>query len=457
VAATPRPQSAAPSAGTDSLTQEAIGVLRGNDQGTWTRPSPQLYPHQWSWDAGFVAMGWATIDPARAIDELRSLFRGQWATGMVPHIVFDPSVPDGEYEPGPEAWATVGHAPPGVATSAICQPPIHAIALARIRETTLVGGDDAATGSGALVDAAIAELYPQLAAWHRWLHTARDLDHTGLVTLLHPWESGMDNSPRWDGPLAAVRPDDRPTLARPDLRHVASGGERPTDDEYRRYWHLVEELKAVDHDQAAAVRRQSFRVADVWFSAILAAADHALAELATVAGHPEAAEQHCSDAAHTRTALDACWDLSLGRALDVDRVSGTPIAADTIAGFAPLVAGSDVDRTAVLIDRLFGETYAGASGLAHAVPPTTAVDSPAFDRRAYWRGPQWAPMTWLLWWSLDRAGHHRAAARLRTSALDQLRATGCCEYVDPYDDTPLGSRAQSWTAAVALDWLAHGR
>lgn len=200
-------------------------MLRGNDQGTWTRPSPHLYPHQWSWDAGFVAMGWATIHPARAIDELRSLFRGQWATGMVPHIVFDPNVRPGAYEPGPEAWGTDGHAPSGIATSAICQPPIHAIALGRVRETTIAafgdgsstppvslsradGMETRSTGSDpvALVDAAIIELYPKLAAWHRWLHTARDPDATGLVMLLHPWESGMDNSPRWDGPLAAMDP-----------------------------------------------------------------------------------------------------------------------------------------------------------------------------------------------------------------------------------------------------------
>ena len=68
----------------DELAKRAIEVLYGNDRGTWTRPSPRLYPHQWSWDAAFVAMGWAQLDPVRGLNELWSLLRGQWASGMIP-------------------------------------------------------------------------------------------------------------------------------------------------------------------------------------------------------------------------------------------------------------------------------------------------------------------------------------------------------------------------------------
>jgi len=76
----------------DDLAAEAIGVLCANDRVGWTRPSPRLYPHQWSWDAAFVAIGWAHFAPLRAVTELRSLFRGQWSNGMVPQIVFDNGV-----------------------------------------------------------------------------------------------------------------------------------------------------------------------------------------------------------------------------------------------------------------------------------------------------------------------------------------------------------------------------
>lgn len=437
----------------DDLAQHAIAVLHGNDRGTWTRPSPRLYPHQWSWDAAFVAMGWAQLDPMRAIAELWSLLRGQWSSGMIPHIVFDLNVAQGAYEPGPNRWGTALHAPPGTATSGICQPPVHTIALGRIREV-------AALRDAALlheVDDAIVDLYPRLARWHRWLHQVRDPDGSGLVTIVHPWESGLDNSPRWDRPLSVVEPDDQAELPRPDLSCVRDPSERPTSAEYQRYHHLVDLLVAADYDQEKILAEHPFRVADVLVSSMLAAADDVLADLAPVAGRPDEADEHRDAADRTRRALDEAWDPDLQACLDQDRITGRAIRSDTIAGFAPLIAGCSLDRSAVLVDRLLGPTYAGADGLAWPLPLTTATTDPRFDRRSYWRGPQWPPITWLLWWALLRRGHRRTAANLRGTALDQLREVGCTEYVEPFSGDPLGSAAQSWTAAVALDWLAHER
>jgi hypothetical protein len=445
----------------DELAAEAIAVLRANDRGTWTRPSPRLYPHQWSWDAAFVAIGWAHFAPARAVAELRSLFRGQWVDGMVPQIVFDPSVALGAYEPRHRTWATAGLCPPQVATSGICQPPVHAIALARVRAIAEL----AAAGSGgereetalAEVDRAVSELYPRLASWHRWLHTARDPDGTGLVTIFHPWESGLDNSPRWDDALAAVAVDEDTCAPRPDLAHVADPAERPTDDEYRRYHTLVRSLVDLRYEAAGAHREHPFRMADVLFTAVLAAADDALASLAETAGRPEAADGHRADADLGRRGLDACWHPDRCACLDRDLVADGWVSADTVAGFAPLIAGCDRDRREALAARMAGPSFAGAPGLRFPLPPTTAVDDPAFDPHSYWRGPTWPVITWLLWWALERDGGRDRADALRQAAVAQLRAGGCSEYAHPLSGEPLGSAAQSWTAAVALDWLAAGQ
>ena len=63
------------------LRDQAAAVLRANDQGPWTRAAPRLYPHQWSWDSAFIAIGWAHLDTGRALTELEELFAAQWATG----------------------------------------------------------------------------------------------------------------------------------------------------------------------------------------------------------------------------------------------------------------------------------------------------------------------------------------------------------------------------------------
>src|SRR4029079_15277883 len=119
----------------DPLWQEAVAVLRENDLGSWTKPAPRLYPHQWSWDTAFIAIGLARSDPDRAIGELEHLFSAQWRDGRVPHIVFDPNARD--YRPGPDLWASGAVsdlAPRTGATSGIIQPPVHAIAVWRLLE-----------------------------------------------------------------------------------------------------------------------------------------------------------------------------------------------------------------------------------------------------------------------------------------------------------------------------------
>jgi hypothetical protein len=45
-----------------SLLSNAEAVLRANWAGSSTVPSRRQYPHQWGWDAAFVAIGWSWID-----------------------------------------------------------------------------------------------------------------------------------------------------------------------------------------------------------------------------------------------------------------------------------------------------------------------------------------------------------------------------------------------------------
>ena len=387
--------------------------------------------------------------------ELRSLFRGQWANGMVPaDRLRQRSVALGAYEPRHTTWGTAGLCPPSVPTSGICQPPVHAIALARVRAIA------AARTTARRSPRSIAPWPTSTPAWPpgtAGCTPARDPDGTGLVTVFHPWESGLDNSPRWDDALANVPMLVESPGSRPDLAHVADASERPTDDEYRRYFTLVRELVEVGYDPARSHRTHPFRMADVLFTAILAAADDELADLAVVAGQPAAADRHRADAELSRRGLDACWDPDRCACVDRDLVADRWVSADTIAGFAPLVAGCDGDRSEALARPAAGPQLRRApSRCVWAVPPTTAVDDPAFDRRSYWRGPTWPVITWLLWWALERDGHHAPAdSAAHRGAVAQLRDSGCSEYADPIAGEALGSAAQSWTAAVALDWLAH--
>src|SRR5213082_2578870 len=111
----------------DDMAARAADLLRRNDLGGWTKAAPALYPHQWSWDSAFIAIGLARLDTRRAAEELRMLFKAQWTTGMVPHIVFNPAASG--YFPDPARWETTlsPAKPPEMQTSGMCQPPVHAI------------------------------------------------------------------------------------------------------------------------------------------------------------------------------------------------------------------------------------------------------------------------------------------------------------------------------------------
>ena len=441
--------------GPADMAARAAAVLRRNDLGGWTKPAPRLYPHQWSWDSAFIAIGLAHLDTRRAAQELCTLFAAQWASGMVPHIVFNPDIPPGSYSPGPERWdcaslaAAAPPAPPH--TSGLCQPPVHAIAAQRIWDVAQAKGEAAI----AAADAYLSELYPKLLAWHRYLATARDPEGSGLVTIYHPWE-GTDNSPRWDAALAAVTVGDLPPYARTDLQLVADRSQRPTTEEYDRYLWLVEELKRARYDDAAIQRSHRFQIKDVLFSAILVAANEALLAIARTIGAPDG--DRAAIAAwmeRGRRGLDERWDEALGLCLDYDIRIDRPIRVRTVAGFAPLVAGGqDPDRLAALLRTFDSPAFLGHPKLRWPVPPSTSPADPAFRPRSYWRGPTWPVITWLLWWSLDRAAETDRAARLRRAGLDQIATVGFAEYVEPFTGEPLGSGDQSWTAAAALDWLA---
>jgi len=74
----------------DMLVRQARAVLDFNWTGQYTMPGPRLYPHQWSWDSAFIAIGYSHYYQERATKELRHLFEAQWKNGLLPQLVFNP-------------------------------------------------------------------------------------------------------------------------------------------------------------------------------------------------------------------------------------------------------------------------------------------------------------------------------------------------------------------------------
>ncbi|MFF1642694.1 hypothetical protein ACFVXA_34740 [Streptomyces sp. NPDC058246] len=285
-----------------SLHLRAARVLNGNWTGTSTVPSRGLYPHQWSWDSAFIAIGLRHLSPLRAQTELETLLGAQWADGRVPHIVFNPSVPLDAYFPSPDFWrsSTAGRAagaPRTVQTSGIVQPPVHALAV------WLVHRADPGLSRARNF---LPRMYPCLAAWHRYLLHRRDLGGRGLASVAHPWEQGMDNSPCWDAPLSRITPAPARSFRRADLDHGAPE-DRPTDLDYGRYVRLATDYR----DRGYADGGGEFAVEDPAFNALLIASEHALACIAQELGATGTA-RHARAERLTAALVDRLWDPAEG-------------------------------------------------------------------------------------------------------------------------------------------------
>ncbi|MFF7068169.1 MGH1-like glycoside hydrolase domain-containing protein [Streptomyces pseudovenezuelae] len=430
------------------LHARAARVLEGNWTGASTVPSRGLYPHQWSWDSAFIAIGLRHLSPLRAQTELETLLSAQWGDGRVPHIVFNPSVPLDAYFPSPDFWrsSTAGHtagAPRTVQTSGIVQPPVHALAAWLVHRAD--PGLSRARGF-------LARVYPRLAAWHRYLLHRRDLGGGGLASVVHPWEQGMDNSPAWDLPLSRVTPAPARSFRRADLDHGAAE-DRPTDLDYGRYVRLATDYR----DGGYADGTGGFAVEDPSFNALLIASEHALARIAAELGAPGTA-RHARAERLTAALVERLWDPTSGMFLCRDLRApapdgrGTLIPERGVSGLIPLLLpGLPRNIVQTLLGTVSGPHF--GLGTTTRLVPSHDLLGEAFDPHRYWRGPAWFNTAWLVERGLRTHAEHRQADALRESVLDLAEATDFAEYVDPYTGEACGATGFSWTAALALDLL----
>jgi len=427
------------------LVEGAKAVLRGNDLGGSTKPSPNLYPHQWNWDSCFIAIGIAHYDVERAAQEIRSLLRGQWRNGLVPQIVFNPEGTG--YFPGPDVWQSERspNAPKDIATSGITQPPVISIAIKRIYD--LAEDKDWARGF-------LREVYPSARLYHRFLYEERNPDGSGLIVVLHPWESGLDNSPPYLDAGERVHLDYQPKYERLDLLHV-SAKNRPTNKNYDLFVYLLEQMRAVDWDQKRYLESAPLQIQDVLFNSILCRANRDLAAIAEIVGEDpaEANGWHATTAASIN---DRLWDDDDGAYYDFDLVAGRPLKINTIAGLHTLFGGVATKERGerIIRDHLLDPGQFWPEG---GFPvPTTSADSTWFNPENYWLGPVWVNTNWMVMHGLRDYGRGDLAGTVRERTLDLVARSGYREYFNPFTGEGYGTDSFGWTSALTIDLIEGG-
>ncbi|WP_127902309.1 MGH1-like glycoside hydrolase domain-containing protein [Solirhodobacter olei] len=415
------------------LVAAATAILKENDRGSYTVPTRGLYPFQWNWDSCLSALGLARLDEGRAFTEIETLFAHQWPDGMVPHIIFH--VEDDGYFPGPNVWQTGRPVP----TSGITQPAVAGFALRRLVER--------ARDRTEAERRALALLEP-IHRWHEWFFAMRDPAREGLVAILHPWESGRDNSVDWDLAFERVPTSGITPYTRRDLAH-ADASMRPTKEQYDRYLWLVERFRSLGWDNAKLHDASPFQIVDPGLNAILLRSCLDLAALAEGLGAGEIAARNRAWAKAGLAAMEGLWSDRLGQYLCRDRVTGTLVDSASVGGLIAAFAPLPPARLRTMARRI--ETL--AARCRYVVPSHDPAD-PRYDARRYWRGPVWLIVNYMISDGLEGVAPS-VAERIREASLELIGTGGFAEYYDPNTGAPCGGGRFTWTAAMVLEFLAQ--
>ena len=353
----------------------------------YTRPSPGHYPWQWYWDSCFAAMVWRRFDPERARTELETLLAAQREDGFIGHTIFWGGPPTGLRR------LTYNVLSRSDAMTSSIQPPLLAWAW-RIA----VGDPAEAPGIGHQLD---------------WLAANRDLDGDGLIWIVQPDESGLDDSPQFD----------------PIWRRRAHGTVG--------FLFLLRRNRRLGYDMRGIVEAGGPVCCEVMTNVL-----YGLSRLAL--GRPSL----------TPAIVERLYDADSGLFWPLARPALAQRPPLTWAALSPLALPDLPEQ----IGRRLVEEHLlepGRFWLPFPVPSVSAGDRafslddtvlPGLWR--YWRGPTWINSAWMVWLGLVRLGYEEHARELARRTCDLVNRSGLREYYDPYSGTGMGTFSFAWSTLV---------
>lgn len=376
----------------------------------FTCPSHHRYKHQWYWDSCFHAIVWRHLDVRRAREELRTLLRSGSLEGFIPHTAFWHEPPLWRRAP---FYAT--HSFRGDLATAHIQTPILALAWKLVADVS----DDEPEFATESLDA--------LRLHYDWLAEHRDPDGDGLISIIHPDESGLDDSPKYDEVFGW-------------MAHYLPG-----------YFWLVERSRRLSYDSTEIIEAYPEHVEDVLVNTMYALSLRALSELMQEGDDGD----YLARARDTEAALiDRCWDEEAGLFWDLGGPDEGWVKVSTWSSLAPLALPelpATIAERLVTTHLLDPHRYRAPFGI-----PSVALDEPSFRPGLHymrcWRGPSWINTAWLLEPGLRRVAGDAEADRLLGRLAEMIEREGFREYYNPFSGRGLAARDFGWSTLL-LDML----
>ncbi|MEE9286254.1 MAG: hypothetical protein V3V35_11075 [Dehalococcoidia bacterium] len=372
------------------------------------------YPWQWFWDSCFHAIVLCHIDVKLAQQELRTLWKAQHPDGFIPHVVHWGA----RFTVNPLALlqSRLSWRPK---STALIQPPVLAQAALAVAERSQ--DQDF-----------IAEAADRVRRYYIWLRDQRDPDADRLISVITPYETGMDHLPAFDEALGARDPSRLGLQARDrllDLHNLVRGRNYNLD---------------------VIFRRDRFNVEDVLVNCLYAQGLRAASRLFVMTGDDPSAESLARMAHRTEQAvLTKLYDKSAGAFWGLSGKAETPLKTLTIASLLPVVLESiGPDQVEELVQRhILNEDE---FWLPYPLPSVARCE-PSFRPSArflLWRGPTWINTNWLIAGGLRRHGYTEIADTIARKSAELALKSGFREFYNPFTGEGYGAREFGWSTLI---------
>ncbi len=389
-----------------------------------------MYPAQWKWDSGFISLGYSYFNLKYALDEITTLLRGQWKDGMIPHILFHDLKTN--YYPNHSVW-NCGNK---IHSSGITQPPVLAIILKKILDKN----------KNKLSDKIKIKLIIQkLKKYHEWLIKYRDPKKTGLVSILHPWESGYDNSPLWDYSMNEVKVEKKLKYKRGDNK-VINPEYRPLDADYDRYVTIKNHLKKNKYDPKKLYNKSMFNVVDVGFNSIFLRANKDLLELLKSFNLEH--DKLKKFILKSENQIEKLYDVKKEVFVNYDIKNKKKISVPSITNYFILFA----NLKNKIINKKIIKNLKKHNETKRYIFSSIKPNHKKFEEKRYWRGPVWINCNWIIYQGLKNKDE-KFANKIKEKTINLIKKKGFYEYYSFKTGEAFGASNFSWTASLFLDLI----
>ncbi len=411
--------------------KNAQKILIGNRKRGYTLPTNnKLYPAQWNWDSAFIALGYSYFNLNFAFKEIKTLLDGQWKDGMIPHILFHNT--NTNYYPNHTAW-NCGNK---IRSSGITQPPVLASILKEIIDKNKITK---------IQKKEIKKFVIKIKKSHEWFIKNRDPKKTGLVSILHPWESGYDNSSLWDEPMNKVKIEKNIQYKRADNK-VINPEHRPLNIDYDRYVTIKNDLRKKKYDPKKIFKTSLFNVVDIGFNSIFLKSNKDLIILlkkfnldsSIIINYVKITEKNILKYFDKKKQTFFCFDLRNKKKIFIPSVTNY------------LILYADIKNSKIndiLIKNLKKHNLKEKYFFSSIKP-----NHKSFEEKRYWRGPVWINCNWFIHKGLMNKDE-KYSNKIKERTIRLVEKKGFHEYYSCKNGKPMGANNFSWSAALYLDLI----